>query len=62
MGVFKQQLVLSFTMNEDNEVDITYQLNPKTEDVPQSGPEYDLHILAVTCCDAAYKAMKETFR
>lgn len=62
MGAIKQRLILSFELSDDDELSIDYQLDPKTCDVPQTGREYDLHLVALTCCDAAYKTMKESFK
>jgi len=62
MGAMKQRLIIDFEVDNDGEVDITYQLDPKAEEVPQEGQEHELLLMAMTACDMVYKGMKEIFK
>jgi hypothetical protein len=62
MGAVKQRLIIDMEMDNEGEVDIMYILDPKTSEIPEEGPERELHLLALTCCDIVYKGMKELMK
>lgn len=58
----KQRLIIDFELDNEGELDIGYQLDPRAEDVPQDGQEHELLLMAMTACDLVYKGMKEIFK